>query len=415
MRLDPRRDRLPRSDRELERLTWPLHDGRCIRPRRDRDRHLRLVGELDVAKRANFLHHIPAGDGGRCLHHHGLVRLLVRRHGIGRRREHDDRLLLPSLDLHRSVEGVACRKILDVDADRALESLRPRGRKCEFASAARTHLRILPTHRNGERWQGRSHRERVVKVVRFRCDPGPADVRKPQKIVAIGRRHEEQLRIHTETLRRFVVVLVQHPKHRQAIRCSRGTGRQRLHDPRRLTEGMRDGGGTEKCLPLAVAGIDGKAGVGPPRILPEPDHLAVGIKVFVELHLPPVLEPVVARLDRVLAAEREPRIPGGLQNNLFDWIAGGVEHLDPRVEQRLRPGGIHLEEERLAAPGSKPKAVGIARTTDRALDLGREGDGHRLLKQIVGLLLGRRRRGGRRCGIRLWFFGIDAGGRRRRD
>ena len=81
--LDPRRDRLSRANRKLERPVRRRRHRRGVVARRDCHRDLRLLRELDVAKRASCLRHVTAGDDGRRLHYHGLVSLLVRRHRIG--------------------------------------------------------------------------------------------------------------------------------------------------------------------------------------------------------------------------------------------------------------------------------------------------------------------------------------------
>ena len=81
--LDPRRNRLSRANRKLERPARRRRLRHAVLARRDRHRDLRLLRELDVAERAGCLRYVTASDDGRRLHHHGLVSLLVRRHRIG--------------------------------------------------------------------------------------------------------------------------------------------------------------------------------------------------------------------------------------------------------------------------------------------------------------------------------------------
>ena len=182
---------------------------------------------------------------------------------------------------------------------------------------------------------------------------------------------------------------------------------------------MGHGRRAEERPPIATAGIDREARVGPLRIPPQSHHLTVGVEILVEFHLHPVLEPEVTRLRRILAAKREPRVARGLQDDLLHRAAGGIEHLDPRIEERLGPGGVDLQQERLAAVGREPEAVGIAGPADRSLDLHRNRNRLGLLRKIVGLPL--RRRGeaasqrrhshGGRVGLgRVWWRGR---GRRR--
>ena len=293
---DSRRDRLPRPDRELERSAGRLHPGRRIRPQRDRHRDLRLLGDLDVTKRSGFLHDLVAGHRGRRLHHHRLFHRIVGRDRIGRRRKHADRLPLPGLDLDGAMEGEASRNVLHVDPNRPIKTFRPRGGECQFAAAAGADLRILPADGDGERWLRRPNGHRVAEVVGVRGRAKAAGVGEPKAVFAVGRRREEQLRVDPEPLRRIVIVFEKDSHHRQPVGHGLASGRQRLHDPRRLAERVRDGGGAEERLPIPVAGIDREAGVGPLRIPPEPDHLAVRVQIFVEFHLHPVLEPEVGRL-----------------------------------------------------------------------------------------------------------------------
>ena len=175
----------------------------------------------------------------------------------------------------------ARRQVLQGNLDRPFKALRPRGGECQFAATAGAHLRILTTHLDAERGLRRTDRERVAIVVRLRCRPRSTDVREPHDEVAVCRRRKEDLRVGTESLRRLVVVLVEHAKHRQAVGGGRRSGRQWLHDPCRLAQGVRDGRRAKKRLSAAAARIDHVARVGALRISPESDDLAARVEIFV--------------------------------------------------------------------------------------------------------------------------------------
>ena len=327
--LDPRRDRLPGTDRELDRLAGHLADHAPVGAGEDLDGHLRCRGQADVAERAEVADNLPAGHRGRGPHRDLLVGRLVGSGGVCRRPEHAQRLPLPRLDLDRTVEREARRKPLDLDADRALETLAAVRREREFPAAARADLGIAAAERHIE---GRLRGTNPQRVMKGRLGAETAAVAHPGHVLAVRRRHEHHLGVGAEPPHRLVVVFEVHAEQRQAVRRRPRSCRQRFDDPRRLAEGMGDGGGVEERVPVAGTGVDVEPGVGTARIKPEPRHLAVGIQVLVEFQLVLVVKAEVARLIRGLAAEREPRVAHGLQHHLLDRPAVGVEDLDPGIE-----------------------------------------------------------------------------------
>ena len=122
---------------------------------------------------------------------------------------------------------------------------------------------------------------------------------------------------------------------------------------------MRKWCGVEVAPAASLAGIGSESGIGSAGIEPELDDLAVGIQVFVELHLLPVEDSKVARLGVVLSPKREVRIANRLKQHARHAAALAVEDLEERVELRLRACGVDLDHPLLAGLGAEAIKVDV--------------------------------------------------------